>query len=184
MKHKHFSKVMCIVLACMLLLTAIPVVQTLAASDAAQLYVATDGNDAAAGDSINAPLQTLEAARDKIREMKNNGTYPAGGVVVNIMGGEYLVLGDSFTLEAQDSGTAAGPVIYRAYNNEEVIFRGGLEVDGSDFEAITDESILARLDDAVEDNVLVYDITALHGITEFAPYPQNGMGWDNKGHSI
>ena len=179
MKKKHFSKVLCIILAIMLLLTAIPMLQTEASTDAAQLFVATDGDDSAAG-TINAPLKTLEGARDRIREMKANGTYPAAGVVVNIRGGEYLRLGDTFRLEAQDSGTAEGPVVYRAYNNEKVVFSGGLEVDGSKFLPVTDEDILARLNADARDHVLVYDIGAENGITEFAPYPKNGRAWTAK----
>ena len=180
MKAKRVSRVLCFMLVSVLLLTGIPVLRTEAATDAVQLYVAVDGDDAAAGTSIDAPLKTLEGARDKIREMKGNGSYPQAGVVVNIRGGEYLRMGDSFTLDAQDSGTAEGPVIYRAYNNEKVVFSGGLDVDGSKFVPVTDESILARLNADVREKVLVYDIGANDGITEFSPYPKNGYGWDSK----
>lgn len=184
MKAKRVSRVLCFMLVSVLLLTGIPVLRTEAATDAVQLYVAMDGDDAAAGTSIDAPLKTLEGARDKIREMKNNGSYPQAGVVVNIRGGEYLRMGDSFTLDAQDSGTAEGPVIYRAYNNEKVVFSGGLEVEGSKFVPVTDESILARLNADVKDKVLVYDIGTNNGITGFGPYPKNGRGWTVKNNDF
>ena len=68
-----------------------------ASSPALTLYVATDGSDAwtgrpgsANGDRSDGPLATLEAARQRIRELKAKGPLPAGGVEVVLRGGRRI----------------------------------------------------------------------------------------------
>ncbi len=140
-----------------------------------QLYVAPDGSDSAAG-TIDAPLATLEGARDKIREIKKSG-LPQGGITVNLREGVYARLENSFTLEEQDSGAEGSPIVYQAYPGETVEFVGSLDVKGSDFTAVSEETIWNRLPEAVRDEVRVYDITGKLGIEEFAPIIKNGFGW-------
>lgn len=166
----------------MLLSVALPTmpVQVQAAPAAGmQLYVAPNGSDSAAG-TIDAPLQTLEGARDKIRAIKAESGLPEGGITVNLREGDYKYMEESFTLEAQDSGAEGSPIVYQAYPGETVTLSGNVEADGTDFEPVTDESILARLPEEVRDKVLVYDVTENLGISEFAPLPKNGFGWPDQ----
>ncbi len=147
-----------------------------AGTTGAALYVAVDGSDSAAG-TMDAPLATLEGARDAIRAMSD--AEKANGVTVYLRGGVYYRLGDSFRLEAQDSGKEGAPVTYAAYPGEDVEIRGSLTVDGGEFEAVTDQAILDRLPDAVEDSVRVLDLGAM-GNTSFSPIQQTGLGWPDK----
>ncbi len=101
---------------------------------AADFYVAPDGNDAWSGSrpAVNAertdgPLATLQRARDAVRKQK--AADPARAITVYIRGGLYA-LPQTLKLEAQDSGTAAAPVVYRAYQNEKPVLIGGREITG------------------------------------------------------
>jgi hypothetical protein len=82
------------------------------------VYVSPTGNDAAAGTS-NAPLATLAAARDKV---KGNG--PA---TVYLHGGTYY-LAAPIVFGPEHSGTAAAPMIYRAFPGETPVISGGIKV--------------------------------------------------------
>jgi hypothetical protein len=99
------------------------------------LYVATDGNDAWTGAlpepnaaRTDGPLASLVAARDGIRRLKAAG-QAAGPVTVLVRGGLYG-LAETLTLDAQDSGTAEAPVIYRAYPGEQPTLIGGEAITG------------------------------------------------------
>ena len=101
-----------------------------------RLYVATDGNDAWTGclAAANAgrsdgPLATLEAARQRIRELKRNGPLPAGGVEVLLSGGRHY-LPAPFKLAPEDSGTAGAPVAYRSAPGERAVLSGGRRITG------------------------------------------------------
>lgn len=173
-----------IVLSCSVLAsgaTGMPLNMTVHAAEengATQLYVSLDGDDSAAG-TIDAPFRTLKAARGKIREMKKAG-LPSGGVTVNIRGGEYPLLEESFTLSEEDSGTADSPIIWRAYPGEEVKFVGNIIVSGGKFVSVEEQAIRDRLQPEVQDKVLVYDLAKENGLTNFAPIPKNGYGWPAK----
>ena len=75
------------------------------------LYVAPDGSDTAPG-TLQSPFATLARARDEIRRLKTR--LPA---TVYVRGGVYEIPA-TLQLSAQDSGTAAAPIVYRAYQNE------------------------------------------------------------------
>lgn len=60
----------------------------------------------------NGPVSTLEQARDQVRSLRKAGR-PIEPVTVWIADGKYERK-EPFLLEAQDSGTAVAPVIYRA----------------------------------------------------------------------
>ncbi|MGC9320129.1 MAG: hypothetical protein ACP5KN_19005, partial [Armatimonadota bacterium] len=96
-------------------------------ADVMRLYVSVDGDDAATG-AAEAPLATLEGARDRIRALREAGEL-AGPVEVLIRGGTYR-LRETFVLEPQDSGTAEAPVTYAAYPGEEPVISGGRPVTG------------------------------------------------------
>lgn len=174
------------ILAAVMLITSICVLPASAFAQegfsGTQLYVSAAGNDANDG-SVDSPLKTLEGARNKIRQIKAGG-LPAGGITVNLRQGDYKYVENSFALEAQDSGTAECPIIYRAYPGEKVTITGNLEAKGTDFTAVTEPEILARLSEGVRDKVKVFDLAEKMGITDFSPIPKNGFGWPDQASAL
>lgn len=93
------------------------------------VYVSSSGNDhwsgALAEPSANAsdgPLATLTGARDRLRVLRA-GNRPAPFSVV-VRGGIYYE-SPTLVLEPTDSGTAAHPVVFKAYPGERPVFSGG-----------------------------------------------------------
>lgn len=93
------------------------------------LYV---DKDAAAGGNGSklAPFNTIEAARDYIRTIKDSMT---GDIIVNVKGGRYEVE-NTIELTTADSGANGHYIIYQPYgygtdSKEEVILSGGKVVD-------------------------------------------------------
>jgi parallel beta-helix repeat protein len=104
-------------------------------ADPIQLYVSTSGNDAWSGRLVapnasrtDGPLATLAQARETVRRLRKEARA-ADSVTVMVRGGAY---GQSETLRflPEDGGTAASPVVYRAYPGERPILRGGRNVTG------------------------------------------------------
>ena len=145
----------------------------------AELCVAKDGRDTWSGrlaapnkDKSDGPFATLEAARDAMRALKRAGELPEGGVTVWVRGGEYP-RADTFSLAAEDSGTAQCPIVYRGYPQEEARFVGGRRIGG--FAPVTDSAILARLHEAARDNVVQVDLPA-EGVTNLGRLTPRGFG--------
>ncbi|WP_350347711.1 Ig-like domain-containing protein [Agromyces sp. G08B096] len=164
-----------LVLTSMLALGAPAVAQAAeeeAADAGAALYVAPTGDDTNAG-TEDAPLQTLEAARDAIRELKADDGLPAGGVTVYLREGTYLRT-HTFELGEQDSGTAEAPITYRSYPGETARLSGGLDLDRDGFEPVTDEAVLGRIvDESARGKVLGFDLAAA-GITDYGQLSRHG----------
>jgi len=142
------------------------------------IYVATDGSDTWSGtsaepnaDKTNGPFATLQRARDRIREMKQQGGLPKGGVTVELCPGVYQRQ-KPFELTAEDSGTEAAPVVYRASAGKEVRIVGGRVV--AAFQPVDDPAMLKRLDEAARGKVLQADLKAL-GITDYGQVKAGGL---------
>ena len=89
-------------------------------------YVSPGGNDAAAG-SLDAPFATITRAQAAVRETVAAGlTQP---VCVELREGVYS-LSDVLEFGAEDGGTEAFSVCYRAYGDEQVSISGGRAVTG------------------------------------------------------
>lgn len=138
-----------------------------AAPFAADYYVALNGDDAWSGtlgepnpDQSDGPFATLERARDEVRKLRAAGGISATGITVAVRGGVYART-QTFALAAQDSGTAAARVVYRAYPGEAVHLSGGVTLPAAAFAAVTDAAVLPRLDAAVRDKVVQADLRAL-----------------------
>jgi len=131
------------------------------AMGAATLHVSPSGKDTNAG-TADAPLATLEAARDAIRAMKQAGGLPRYGVTVEVAPGAYA-LGAPFRLEAGDSGAPDAPITYRAQPGAEVRLSGGVTVAG--FRLVDDPAILDRLEPQARGQVYQADLRAL-GVTD------------------
>ena len=125
--------------------------------EAASFYVAPDGDDSNAG-TYEQPFATPERARDAVRKLKEESGLPEGGVTVYLRGGKYR-LKKSFELGRQDSGQPDAPVTYSAYKGEEVTLTGGIELDASTFEPVTDEAILNRLPQGSRGEVYQIDLS-------------------------
>ena len=99
------------------------------------LYVSPAGNDAWSGtvaepnaNRKDGPYATLTRARDEIRNQKTAGKLKDGATVL-VRGGEYE-LSKAFQLNAEDSGTEAAPIVYRAFPGEKPVLYGGRRIQG------------------------------------------------------
>ncbi len=125
----------------------------------ADFYVSHDGSDENDG-SLENPFKTIEKARDAVRELDKTGKRE---IIVGIMSGDYRTSGITFT--AEDSGEKDCPIRYCKYGEGEVIINGGVSLNPNDFTAVTDETMLNRLNDDAKKNVLCLDISK-YGITK------------------
>lgn len=96
-------------------------------SQPVRIYLSPHGDDRANGTS-EAPLATLLAARNKIRQLKTGGKGQ-DTVFVIVRDGTY-VLQQPFVLEPEDSGTEQAPVIYCAEPGAFPLFTGGIGIGG------------------------------------------------------
>ena len=128
---------------------------------AAEYHVATTGSDANAG-TADAPFTSLAAAREAARAA-------AEPVTVWVHDGVYP-LAESVSFRAEDSGTAAAPVHYRAVNPGQARLSGGRTLAADDFKAVTDEAVLARIPEGARAAVVRADLGAL-GIADLGTYP-------------
>lgn len=138
---------------------------------AIEVFVAPDGKDSNPG-TKQAPLATLEAARDLLRARRKEGRLPAGGAAVVLRGGTYVRTA-TFRLEAQDSGTAEAPVVYRAAEGESPILSGGRTLRG--FEPVGDPAVLARLPAESRGKVVRLDLR-VQGVTDLGELRPRGFG--------
>jgi len=90
---------------------------------AADLYVATTGDDNAAG-TFAAPYKTLYKAKAAVRGMIPSATGP---INVWVRGGLYY-LDSALKFTPEDGGTAAAPVTYSAYRGEKVLISGAFKL--------------------------------------------------------
>ncbi|HAV64688.1 MAG TPA: right-handed parallel beta-helix repeat-containing protein, partial [Verrucomicrobiales bacterium] len=89
---------------------------------------------------------SLERARDAVRELIRGGQLPEDGVTIWLHAGDY-VRKRALELTPADSGTADGPVIWRAYRDDRVRLLGGRVLTG--FQPVTEPEVLARFDEGV-----------------------------------
>jgi len=145
-----------------------------------ELYVSLNGNDAWSGQlpEVNAnltdgPLVTFEAARESVRRLKRSGKLPAGGVTVWLRGGDYP-LAATFELGSEDSGTAAEPIVWRAYQDEEVRVLGGCRIEPVAFMPVTDPVVRERLAEPARAHVVQVDLRA-QGVTDLGAFTSRGF---------
>ena len=134
------------------------------------LYVATDGNDAWSGrlPATNAsrsdgPCATLQRARAAIRQLKQAGPPPEGGVALELAGGIYS-LAQPLELAQQDSGTEKAPIEYRGRKGAKVHLIVGKLV--TDWRPVTDPAVLAGMNEAARTHVFQADLKD-QGVTDF-----------------
>jgi len=106
---------------------------------------------------------SLAQARDAIRALQSSGGLPPDGVEVVVRGGEYP-LAEPLAFTADDSGTAAAPIVYRAAADETVRLSGGVRI--TDWRPVADAETLQRLPAEARGHVLQADLAA-HGVTDW-----------------
>lgn len=155
-----------------------PSIQAADSPAATQFYVSTAGNDAWSGtmsvpneSQSDGPFATIERARDAIRALKKSGGLPPGGVTVQIQSGIYH-FARTLELAAEDSGEADRPIVYVGAAEPEVRITGGIFVSG--FTPVTDQAVLAHLDETARAKVVQADLKAL-GITDFGAPSGGGL---------
>jgi len=143
-----------------------------------KFYVAPNGNDEWSGRlptpnarRTDGPFATLHRARDAIRELKRQGKFPKNGVIVEIRGGVYE-MSTPIELTAEDSGLPNAPVVYRARKGETVRLLAGKRV--TNWQKVTDQAVLSRLDENVRDKIWQANLKAL-GITDFGSPAGGGL---------
>ena len=138
------------------------------------MYIYVQAGAEGGDGSIGNPFGSFEQARDKIREIKKNGEYPAGGIVVYFREGVYSVT-ETIKLTEEDSGTKEGPIVYRAYMEEQVAFVGGVDLEVSKFSKVTDPAIVERINPAAKDSIVAANLKDF-GLTDYGELNLFGMG--------
>lgn len=136
-----------------------------------EIHLAPTGNDGNPG-TASAPLASLEEARNRIRQLKQQGPLPAGGVTVWIHTGVYPRRA-TFELGEEDSGTAEAPIAYSAAEGESPVFTGGIVL--TDFQSVRNPDVLKRLPEAARDKVLQVDLRS-QDVSDFGSLGQRGFG--------
>jgi parallel beta helix pectate lyase-like protein len=156
------------------------------------LHVAPDGSDAGDG-STEHPFRSLEAARNAARSWKrgHGSSVPKGSVQIIVHGGAYRVE-RTLELTAEDSGTAASPVVYMAAPGQQPIFDGGVRI--ASWIPVADGRVREQLDPAVRRHVRQADLKTV-GVTDLGDptalrqrpelfcngVPQTLARWPNEG---
>jgi hypothetical protein len=143
------------------------------------VYVSPVGNDswsgrfaAPAAQHKDGPFRSLRKAREAIRLLKRDGRLPDRGLTVHLRGGVYP-LAETFELTAEDSGTEGSPIVYQAYEAEEVRLVGGKEIVG--FSAVDDQVDVRGIDPAHRNKILRIDLKNA-GITDYGQLKPRGFG--------
>ena len=96
-------------------------------SHAADIWVATNGNDNNTGAKDN-PKQTIAAALRQARELRRlNDPSVAGGIHIIIEDGKY-VLDEPLFIRSEDSGTATSPTIIENSPGTKPVISGGISI--------------------------------------------------------
>lgn len=138
---------------------------------AKDIYVSKLGKNENDG-SQNAPLGSLEMARDLIRQYKQTNKYLNEPFIVWIDEGVYE-LTETFELSDLDSGTAECPIIWRAMPGKTVRISGGKQLPSLKFGEIKDSRILHRLTKEAKKHVRQIDLLDF-GIKNFGNETQYG----------
>lgn len=143
-------------------------------ADGLTLYVAPQGRDTWSGTlavpnaaKTDGPLASMTGARDAVRRLRNAGACPAGGIAVEFQRGRYEQLAPC-VLTAEDSGTAAAPVVYRAAKGAEVRITGSVAL-GS-LKPLADTNALRRLPECARGKVLAVSLPA-QGLFDYGVEP-------------
>jgi hypothetical protein len=145
-----------------------------ATAGATDFFVSPAGSDRNPG-TREKPFQTIERARDAVRESRRGKSLPEGDrFTVWLSAGTYP-LPRTFELGREDGGSQGAPVTYSAVEGAAVRLSGGITVPSSLFHPVHDTDALRRLPDSSKSHVMEADLRSL-GITDFGTQRQFGFG--------
>ncbi len=136
-----------------------------------KFHVSENGNDENPG-TIDKPFATIEKARNKIRELRKEGTIPVDVSPLIIASGKFN-LKSSLKFTNDDSGTPDSPLVIRASEKGKAIISGGIRV--TNFKLVTDKEILSRLKPELAGKIVQSDLQEL-GISDFGKLSSRGFG--------
>lgn len=113
-------------------------------TDGTILYVATNGGNDRAKGTIDAPLRTVEEAKQRIRAVKKAQGTDFNGATVYLREGLYR-FPDGLTFTEEDSGTEDAGIVYQAFEGETVRFTNASVLKPEDFKPVTDPAVLKRM---------------------------------------
>ena len=120
-------------------------------------------NGAVGGDGTeNNPFGTIKEAQEKLKIMPKEN-----GVAVILRGGIYA-LEDTLCIDESNSGTAEKPVIYTAFEGEEVTLTAGKNIPANLFEKVTEKAILDKIPSEGKENIYVTDLSKV-GLSNIPP---------------
>ncbi|MDF2924133.1 MAG: Ig domain protein group 2 domain protein [Paenibacillaceae bacterium] len=133
----------------------------------ASFYVDPElGDDEQNDGSGSSPFQTIERARQAVREYKENLVL-SGHIVVYLRGGQYF-LEETLSFTEEDSGQNGYKVIYKAYPGETPVINGGRSVQGWTLH----EGAIYKADIGVQNRVQLIFENGVFG--KKARYPNEG----------
>ena len=119
-------------------------------------YISLHGSDQNPG-GAEMPFASFHRARLQIRTLLMTGSLPSNGVRVVLREGTYA-LNAPFVLTGRDSGMEGIPIEW--VGEGDVTLSGGVEIPFTAFSYVTDEAVMARLPEAVRDNICQVDLKA------------------------
>lgn len=138
-----------------------------ARGEAADLHVCCGcGNDSADGTSRYAAVNSLDSAQARVRAMKSAFTTPQP---IDVFVEGYCQLSDTLIFDHRDSGLAASAKItYKRYPGaaDSPVVSGGVLVNQSALQPITDPAILNQLQPNARGNVVQVSLASL-GVSDF-----------------
>lgn len=143
----------------------LPISALCALAEGTAFYVSPNAGENGSG-TFDSPFSSIENAKTAIRNLKTSDGLPKGGVTVYLRGGEYNIR-DEILFTKADSGTAASPIVYKAYQDEKPVFSGGVSIKGSEFVKVTDQAVLAKITDENARNNIMSVSLADCGITDY-----------------
>ena len=142
-------------------------------SDGTDYYVSQAGNDSWSGRlpdpndaGTDGPFATLERARDAVRESIAGGDMAGRSIRVLLRAGTYPV-NSTLELTSEDSGTPDAPVIWTAFDDEEVILTGGQRL--YHLAPVAGGPFAARVRPELQDSIVVADLRG-EGIDDFGSF--------------
>lgn len=126
-KIHHISKVKVMAFLVIIILSG-----SCANHESMKIYVSVSGDDKNYG-SEKKPLATIDAALEKVRELKRR--EPVMVPIEIILGGGDYFIRKPIVLGPEDSGSEGAPLIFRAKSGEKPIIYGGKKIEG--FEAVS-----------------------------------------------
>lgn len=142
-------------------------------NDTIMIFVSPGGDNNNPG-TKRSPLANIEGATVALKLMKEKPENNDKEFVVYFREGEYF-FNKTHTLYSEHSGSPDAPILFSAYESENVIFSGGVKLSSSDFKKVKEESVLKRIiDKSARDHVLEVDLRAL-GINDYGRIKQHGF---------